>query len=152
MWENRVMHILLELHMWENRYRQFKDQSWNCTCGKRGSNQKLELHMWENVSPVILYCRNHETSWNNNILFSVSLSVSFCVFPCSKGHFIRAYLDTIWMTLRYHFVCKWKRIRVMKDNLIARLVIICTFGGTIWLNFAKSYVFEEEQVIKVNCI
>ena len=51
MWENRVMHILLELHMWENRYRQFKDQSWNCTCGKRGSNQKVELHMWENVSP-----------------------------------------------------------------------------------------------------
>ena len=50
MWENRVMHILLELHMWENRYRQFKDQSWNCTCGKRGSNQKVELHMWENVS------------------------------------------------------------------------------------------------------
>ena len=45
------MHILLELHMWENRYRQFKDQSWNCTCGKRGSNQKVELHMWENVSP-----------------------------------------------------------------------------------------------------
>ena len=27
--------------------------------------------------------------------FSVSLSVSFCMFPCSKGHFIRAYLDTI---------------------------------------------------------
>ena len=46
------MHILLELHMWENRYRQFKDQSWNCTCGKRGSNQKVELHMWENVSPL----------------------------------------------------------------------------------------------------
>ena len=46
------MHILLELHMWENRYRQFKDQSWNCTCGKRGLNQKVELHMWENVSPL----------------------------------------------------------------------------------------------------
>ena len=42
-----------------------------------------------------LYCRNHETSWNHNILFSVSLSVSFCMFPCSKGHIIRAYLDTI---------------------------------------------------------
>ena len=37
--------------MWENRYRQFKDQSWNCTCGKRGWNQKVELHMWQNVSP-----------------------------------------------------------------------------------------------------
>ena len=59
---------------------------------------------------------------------------------------------SIQIIMRYHFVCKWKRIRVMKDNLIARLVIICTFGGTIWLNFAKSYVFEEEQVIKVTCI
>ena len=35
----------------------------------------------------------------HNILFSVSLSVSFCMFPCRKGHFIRAYLDTIQMTL-----------------------------------------------------
>ena len=46
--------------------------------------------------------QNHETSWNHNILFSVSLSVSFCMFPCSKGHFIRAYLDTIQMTLGEH--------------------------------------------------
>ena len=29
------------------------------------------------------------------IHFSVSVSVSFFVFPCSKGHLIRAYLDTI---------------------------------------------------------
>ena len=43
--------------------------------------------------------QNHETSWNHNILFSFSLSVSFCMFACSKGHFIRAYLDTIQMTL-----------------------------------------------------
>ena len=43
--------------------------------------------------------QNHETSWNHNILFSVSRSVSFCMFPCSKGHFIRAYLDTIHMAL-----------------------------------------------------
>jgi hypothetical protein len=57
---------------------------------------------------------------------------------------------SIQIIMRYHFVCKWKRIRVMKDNLIVRLAIICTFGGTIWLSFAKSYVFEEEQVLKVN--
>ena len=34
---------------------------------------------------------------------SVSLSVSFYMFPCSKGHFIRAYLDTIKMTLDIFF-------------------------------------------------
>ena len=50
-----------------------------------------------------LYCRNHETSCNHNILFSVSLSVSLCMFPCSKGHSIRAYLDTIKMTLDIFF-------------------------------------------------
>ena len=42
----------------------------------------------------ILYCRNQKTSWNHNIFF-VSLSVSFCIFPFSKGHFFRAYLDAI---------------------------------------------------------
>ena len=57
---------------------------------------------------------------------------------------------SIQIIMRYHFVCKWKRIRVMKDNLIVRLVIICTFGGTIWLTFTKSYVFGEETVLKVN--
>ena len=48
--------------------------------------------------------QNHETSCNHKILFSVSLSVSFCMFPCSKGHFIRAYLDTISMTLNMYLV------------------------------------------------
>ena len=37
--------------MSENRYRQFKDNRWYCTCGKRGSNQTVVLHMWQNVSP-----------------------------------------------------------------------------------------------------
>ena len=32
------------------------------------------------IQRVILYYRNHETSWNRIILFSVSLSVSFCMF------------------------------------------------------------------------
>ena len=31
--------------------------------------------------------------------FSDSMSVSFCMIPGSKGHSIRAYLDTIQMTL-----------------------------------------------------
>ena len=39
--------------MSENRYRQFKDNRWYCTCGKRGSNQTVVLHMWQNVSPCI---------------------------------------------------------------------------------------------------
>ena len=34
-------------------------------------------------------------------IFSVSVSVSFFLFPCSKGQVVRTYLDTILMTL-YH--------------------------------------------------
>ena len=33
------------------------------------------------------------------IHLSVFMSVSFFMFPCSKGHSVRAYLDTISMTL-----------------------------------------------------
>ena len=33
------------------------------------------------------------------VIVNVSVSVSFFVFPCSKGHFVRAYLDTIKITL-----------------------------------------------------
>ena len=40
------------------------------------------------------YCtgitKTHSTKY-----FSVSVPVSFCMFSCSKGHSIRAYLDTI---------------------------------------------------------
>ena len=36
------------------------------------------------------------TSCNfQKLLFSISVSVSFCMFPCSKGHSVRAYIDTI---------------------------------------------------------
>ena len=34
-----------------------------------------------------------------NTFFSVFVSVSFFIFTCSKGHSVRAYLDTIQMTL-----------------------------------------------------
>ena len=42
----------MELYIWENRYRQFKDKKWNRTCGRRGTNQKVEPYMWENVPPA----------------------------------------------------------------------------------------------------
>ena len=51
MCQKRVMHIWLELYMWQKRYRQFKDTNWNRTCRKRGSNQKVPPYMSQNVSP-----------------------------------------------------------------------------------------------------
>ena len=47
---------------------------------------------------VISYC-NHEISWSHSkyIHFSVPVSVSFFVFPCSKEHSVRAYLDTYYL-------------------------------------------------------
>ena len=67
---------------------------------------------------------NHETSCNHNILFSISLSVSFCMFLCSKGHFIRAYLDTIQMTLVQMIweVRKVRKIREVREVLELSLV------------------------------
>ena len=35
------------------------------------------------------------------ILFSISVTVAFSMFPCSKGHWVRAYLDTILKTLAH---------------------------------------------------
>ena len=40
---------------------------------------------------------NHQTSWNHCKYFSVCLCLSLCFR--SKGHLIRAYLDTILVTL-----------------------------------------------------
>ena len=30
-----------------------RDLKWNCTCGGRGTNQKVELYMWENIPPDV---------------------------------------------------------------------------------------------------
>jgi hypothetical protein len=38
--------------MWENRYRPFRDKRMNCTCGRRGMNQKEGPYIWENISVV----------------------------------------------------------------------------------------------------
>jgi hypothetical protein len=42
---------------------------------------------------------SYKTWLINKICFSVSVFVSFFLFPCSKGQVVRAYLDTILMTL-----------------------------------------------------
>ena len=48
--------------------------------------------------------------------FSVSVSLPFFMFPCSKGQSVRAYLDTIWMTLDCNIgICDSKKLRA--DNI-----------------------------------
>ena len=46
---------------------------------------------------AVLESPNLVKSWQ--IIFSVSMTVLFCMIPCSKGHSIRAYLDTIQIIL-----------------------------------------------------
>ena len=46
--------------------------------------------------------KNHEKNHGTRKFaakHSASVSISFCMFPFSKGHSIRAYLDTIQITL-----------------------------------------------------
>ena len=46
--------------------------------------------------------KNHEKNHGTrkfDAKHSASVSISFCMFPFSKGHSIRAYLDTIQITL-----------------------------------------------------
>ena len=42
-------------------------------------------------------------------------------------------------------------MRVMKDGLIVRLAITCTFGAGVWLSFVKSFIEPAvgNQVLKV---
>jgi hypothetical protein len=73
------------------------------------------------------------------VIFSVS--VSFFMFPCSKEHLIRAYLDTIQMTLTAiglengPFSKKnWLLISMNEKSLVANIMytlVLCRFGTSI---------------------
>ena len=59
------------------------------------------------------------------------------------------FLVTIQIGLRYLFICRWKHMRVMKDDLIVLLVLICTFGATIWLMVVKSLSPGKPKIMMV---
>ena len=86
---------------------------------------KIGLPKW------ILYC-NHKTSWNHGKYFFAS--VFFCIFPFSKGHLIRAYLesryylhDLIFIKFAYKLGLiksfTWKRVATVIPNLFRTFLL-----------------------------
>ena len=76
---------------------------------------------------------------------------------CGIAYWIRnmifmegTFLVTIQIGLRYLFICRWKHMRVMKDDLIVLLVLICTFGATIWLMVVKSLSPGKPKIMMVS--
>ena len=74
------------------------------------------------------------------IVCGIDLIRAWCgplpVSICGIAYWIRnmifmeaTFLVTIQIGLRYLFICRWKHMRVMKDDLIVLLVLICTCGG-----------------------
>lgn len=75
---------------------------------------------------------------------------------CGIAYWIRnmifmeaTFLLTIQIGLRYLFICRWKHMKVMKDDLIVSLVLICTFGATIWLMVVKSLSPGKPKIMMV---
>ena len=65
------------------------------------------------------------------------------------------YLSTIQTIIKYLFICKWKRMKILKDDLIVRLSVICTFGITFWLTYVNKFWSggkEKPTVNKFNAI
>ena len=46
-------------------------------------------------------------------------------------------LSTIQTTFTYLFLCRWKCMKIMNDDLIVRLSLICTLSFTFWLTFVN---------------
>ena len=96
------------------------------------------------------------------IVCGIDLIRAWCgplpVSICGIAYWIRnmifmeaTFLVTIQIGLRYLFICRWKHMRVMKDDLIVLLVLICTFGATIWLMVVKSLSPGKPKIMMV-CI
>ena len=79
---------------------------------------------------------NHETSWNHNILFSISLSVSFCMFPCSKGHFIRAQARIFFIS---SIRIPERTLRLWKDFRTINFILFFSNRSLTW-NFPKKSI------------
>ena len=82
------------------------------------------------------------------ILFSVSLSVSFCMFLCSKGHFITAYIDTIQMTLAWTATrALWltttdgwnlnSETSIPNETWFVTLIVMTNIFTMLWVLFVK---------------
>ena len=76
---------------------------------------------------------------------------------CDSIYFLRnttvvilVLLITIHIGLRYLFICKWRRMRIMNDDLIVRLAVICTIATALWLSFVKLSSPGRPQIMKVH--
>ena len=84
------------------------------------------------------------------------MSVSFCMFPCSKGHSVRVYLDTILKTLYGScleeapnmallvFCMKKHYHKTVKIKMMSLLVVTTPELGRV---FSYVYCFSAHKVI-----
>ena len=66
------------------------------------------------------------------LCFMIYFSISWIML-------IYVYLSTIQTILMYLFICKWKHMKIMNDDLIVRLSLICTIGITFWLTYVHKF-------------
>ena len=75
-------------------------------------------------------------------LWITPMSPTLCFmtyFSISWIMLIYVYLSTIQTILMYLFICKWKHMKIMNDDLIVRLSLICTIGITFWLTYVHKF-------------
>ena len=91
------------------------------------------------VNESVISYYNHETSWSHSkYVFSVSVSVSFFFFPCSKGQTVRAHdLSPNINFLRGFFCVLWIDMELRPWKL---LNFECQYQFAILLN--QQYVFR----------
>ena len=81
-------------------------------------------------------------SWSLGLKCPVTMSKTSCFityFSISWMILCYIYLSTIQTIMKYLFICKWKRMKILKDDLIVRLSVICTFGITFWLTYVNKF-------------
>ena len=97
-------------------------------------------------------------SWSLGLKYPVTMSKTSCFityFSISWIMLCYIYLSTIQTIIKYLFICKWKQMKILKDKLIVRLSVICTFGITFWLTYVNKFWSggkEKQEVNKLDVI
>ena len=61
-------------------------------------------------------------------------------------------LSIFYIILKFHFICVWKHLKIINDNLLTRIVLVIAFFISLWLSIVKMLSPGEKHITYVSTL